>query len=66
MVKDDSLLQNQIRRVPEYGLRRFFETLASDFQRVSGALDYMRKVYLRPAARNSPYRDLLDQSDRIC
>jgi hypothetical protein len=43
-----------------------FEALASDFQRVSGALDYMRKVYLGPAARNSPYRDLLDQFDRIC
>jgi hypothetical protein len=36
-----------------------FEALASEFERISGALDYMRKVYFHPAARESPYREML-------
>ncbi len=36
-----------------------FETMASEFERISGALDYTRKVYFNSAAAQSPYRELL-------
>jgi len=36
-----------------------FEALASEFERISGALDYMRKVYFRPTAERSSYREML-------
>ena len=38
---------------------RIFQALSDQFEHLSGALDYMRKVYLRPALHASPYRDLL-------
>jgi len=38
---------------------RIFRALADRFEHLSGALDYMRKVYLRPALRTGPYRGLL-------
>lgn len=41
-----------------------FEALGSEFERLSGAIDYMRNVYLAPAAEDSPYRELLDRFDR--
>ena len=41
-----------------------FETLASEFERVSGALDYMQKVYFRPAAQQGGFPDLLQRFDR--
>jgi hypothetical protein len=43
-----------------------FEALASEFERLAGALDYMRKVYFAPALKQSPYRELLDRFDRYC
>ena len=41
-----------------------FEAMASEFERISGALDYMRKVYFRPAAELGPYGNLLDRFSR--
>ena len=40
-----------------------FKALAAEFESVSGALDYMRKVYMRPGQRTGPYEDLLRQLD---
>lgn len=42
-----------------------FEALASEFERLSGALDYTRKVYFATSAIRSPYRDLLDRWERF-
>ena len=41
-----------------------FEALATEFERISGALDYMRKVYFGRAALQSPYRDLVQRFNR--
>ena len=38
-----------------------FKALAAEFESVSGALDYMRKVYMRPGRQAGPYQDLLRQ-----
>lgn len=40
-----------------------FRGLAAEFEQLAGALDYMRKVYMRPVARDSPYADVLRQLD---
>ena len=40
-----------------------FHDLARDFEVVSGALDYMRKVYMVPAARSGPYSAIMRQFD---
>ena len=36
-----------------------FEVLASEFENISGALDYMRRVYFSPAEEDSLYGDML-------
>ena len=38
-----------------------FDALAGDFERLSGALDYMRKVYFYSAAMQHSYSDLLER-----
>jgi len=38
---------------------KIFRALADQFEHLSGGLDYVRKVYLRPALHSGPYRDLL-------
>ena len=40
-----------------------FHGLAGCFEAVSGALDYMRKVYMVPAARSGPYSAIMRQLD---
>jgi hypothetical protein len=45
---------------------RCFETLASEFERLSDALDYMRKVYFAPAVKQSPCREILDRFEHYC
>ncbi len=38
-----------------------FKQLFQEFERVSGALDYMRRVYFRPERHSGPYRSLLER-----
>ena len=45
---------------PEAGV---FRALAAEFERLSGALDYMRKVYMRPAMRSGPFAGVLRDMD---
>ena len=42
---------------------KIFQALATDFERLSGALDYMRKVYMRPELHSGAYRDLVQKMD---
>ncbi len=37
--------------------------LAAEFEQLSGALDYMRKVYMRPVVAPSPYAEVLRHLD---
>lgn len=41
-----------------------FEALARQFEMISGALDYMKKVYFRPAAQGGPYHRVLRRFER--
>lgn len=43
---------------------KIFQALAADFERLSGALDYMRKVYMRPELHGGAYGDLLRKMDQ--
>jgi hypothetical protein len=36
-----------------------FKALAVEFESISGALDYMRKVYMRPGQQAGPYEGML-------
>jgi len=36
-----------------------YRALAADFEHLSGALDYMRKVYMHPDLHEGPYREVL-------
>ena len=42
---------------------RLFRALSADFEHLSGALDYMRKVYMRPELHGGSYRDLIRKMD---
>ncbi|RKY64875.1 MAG: hypothetical protein DRP99_01300 [Candidatus Latescibacterota bacterium] len=44
--------------IPGAGL---FQALSEDFERISGALDYTKKVYFRPEAHSGPYREALSR-----
>ena len=37
---------------------RLFQALSDQFEHLSGALDYVRKVHLRPELHSGPYRDI--------
>lgn len=43
---------------------RIFRTLATRFEHLSGALDYVCKVHMRPELHSGPYRDLLRQMEQ--
>ena len=44
---------------------KIFQALATDFEHLSGGLDYMRKVYLRPELHSGPYQNLIRQMNRF-
>lgn len=44
---------------------RLFAALSERFEILSGGLDYMRKVYMRPEQHGGPYRDLMRQLERL-
>jgi hypothetical protein len=42
---------------------RLFRALSGHFERLSGALDFVRKVHLRPELHSGPYKQVLRQMD---
>ncbi|MEW6753079.1 MAG: hypothetical protein AB1505_19185 [Candidatus Latescibacterota bacterium] len=51
----------QLALLPEVQL---FAALSDRFEHLSGGLDFMRKVYMRPELHAGPYRDLLQDLER--
>jgi hypothetical protein len=42
---------------------QLFQTLSDQFEHFSGALDYLRKVHLRPDLHSGPYREIVQGLD---